>query len=760
MTPEFSLLLLVFWALLSGFIAVKKGRNFFLYFGLTFIITPIATIVLLLFLSKKDPKQPEQEHIHNRDLDYVPQTRSKEEDLSQMYHLPQSPAAVSDQIKSGDVECAFGEPCRICKTEIESSQEATDCAESTPTIIGEADTQTHEANASSIPAYTDPLSKQSPETEVSTEEATRSTCENCGKELFREAVFCPFCGQKVTSPIGSAQEGIEPPKTTDSSKQAKVYSPLDAPTQESKTTAKWLAVIAFLVIAVIIACVFLLAKDWDIGEPDTPQNTISDLTDADPDTTTQEAETLTPLSTAADSVLYLETYDENGEVIASASGFLVNDNRTLVTNYHVIQDAYRVVAQTADGNESIEANTLLAYNETADLAVLRCDSAFDRTVLALDDSTLVKQGDTTYAIGYPLGLANTMSNGIISARYIDEYGVDMIQTTAAISEGNSGGPLLNEDGQVIGIICAYYVHGQNLNLAVASNTLRDLLNSASGSLLLSDWANRPAMPGQELVEEDSEMPDTETAPEGTPHQGNDTPPAKTPDVPPPAATPEKTVEIELNHSTYYLKPNETLTLIATDRATGEVVDDVSWSFLGSDGIYIAVDGGVVTPTSGYGRAAIVATTKDGQTAICEIMEDKTYSGLTTNVNGTTRYSKFPSLLSVENIIPSAHYWTEYEVSYPQFGIWSYYYAYQTATLDEAEACAEKYARFLQENGYTLIREEDNPLIRQDRGADIIYELESPDGLYIISITSDYSYMYKYNAINHYLTTFEVDISYK
>lgn len=202
------------------------------------------------------------------------------------------------------------------------------------------------------------------------------------------------------------------------------------------------------------------------------------------------------ISTVANSVLYLEVLDENGACIATASGFLVNDRTTLVTNYHVIRDASHIVATTADGEQSTDVSRVLAYDETADLAVLSCDTEAMAEPLIIGDSEAVRQGDAIYTVGYPLGLANTLSDGIVSSRYIDEYENDIIQITAAISEGNSGGPLLNADGRVIGVMCAYYVDGQNLNIAISSNTLEELLGSGYEKRELESWKDRPAMPAE------------------------------------------------------------------------------------------------------------------------------------------------------------------------------------------------------------------------------------------------------------------------
>ena len=255
--------------------------------------------------------------------------------------------------------------------------------------------------------------------------------------------------------------------------------------QKQGKSKKRMLVAALCIIAVIVAGVCLWPRnDSESGNP---------------------TESKADISKIADSVLYLEVFDENNDIIGSASGFLVNDQSTLVTNYHVVQDAYHIVAKTADGAQATDVSCILAYDEIADLAVLSCDSKVMAEPLNIGDSETVKQGDAVYAVGYPLGLANTLSDGIVSSRYIDEYDNDIIQVTAAISEGNSGGPLLDANGQVIGVMCAYYVYGQNLNIAIASNTLAGLLESDYEKTNLKYWKNRPTMLGELSSEGDEKQ---------------------------------------------------------------------------------------------------------------------------------------------------------------------------------------------------------------------------------------------------------------
>lgn len=237
------------------------------------------------------------------------------------------------------------------------------------------------------------------------------------------------------------------------------------------------------------------------------------------------------ISEIARSVLYLEVFDENDELISSASGFLVNNQTTLVTNYHVVQDAFHIVAVTADGTQSTDVSCILAYDEIADLAVLKCDAKAKAEPLTICDSETVRQSDAVYAIGYPLGLANTLSDGIVSSRYIDEYKNDIIQVTAAISSGSSGGPLLNADGQVIGVICAYYIYGQNLNIAIASNALEALLDSKCEKTELKSWSDRPAMPDAEAEIEEFRDPGPQEGEDPAGNTGSETEAGTEPEAP-------------------------------------------------------------------------------------------------------------------------------------------------------------------------------------------------------------------------------------
>ena len=144
------------------------------------------------------------------------------------------------------------------------------------------------------------------------------------------------------------------------------------------------------------------------------------------------------------------------------SGFFIA-NGMLVTNYHVISGANKIIVKTADKKEYV-VKSVMGYDENIDLAILAIDR--DNTSLVISKDK-VSVGQEIYTLGSPLGLTGTMSKGMISTASRDMGdGVDYIQIDASISHGNSGGPLVNSYGEVIGINTSSYVDGQNLNFAI------------------------------------------------------------------------------------------------------------------------------------------------------------------------------------------------------------------------------------------------------------------------------------------------------
>ena len=159
-------------------------------------------------------------------------------------------------------------------------------------------------------------------------------------------------------------------------------------------------------------------------------------------------------------------YQQRGQ----GSGFITDSSGIILTNAHVVKGADTVTVKLKDGR-SFEGE-VKGLDEPSDLAVIKIDGE-NLPVAPLGNSNQVKVGDWAIAVGNPLGLDNTVTLGIVSSlnRASSEVGIpdkrlDFIQTDAAINPGNSGGPLLNSQGEVIGINTAIRADGQGIGFAI------------------------------------------------------------------------------------------------------------------------------------------------------------------------------------------------------------------------------------------------------------------------------------------------------
>lgn len=166
------------------------------------------------------------------------------------------------------------------------------------------------------------------------------------------------------------------------------------------------------------------------------------------------------------------------------SGFVVGADGRFVTNYHVIRGAKQATVVAADGHEYKDVE-LLAADIAHDLVLLRV-SARNLTPLPLGDSASARPGQHVVAIGHPLGLGNTVSDGLVSAVREISKDLTLLQISAPISPGSSGGPVFNDRGEVIGISALVISSGQNLNFAIPIDAIKPLLKSDKG-IPLAAW---------------------------------------------------------------------------------------------------------------------------------------------------------------------------------------------------------------------------------------------------------------------------------
>ncbi len=270
--------------------------------------------------------------------------------------------------------------------------------------------------------------------------------------------------------------------------------------------------LAFFIVFVVVALGFSLGRFYVTRAPkrssDTPRTPLlSDFTAVQPRTTERIAPSPdgtsidlpgTGLPTARKLEDIVESVEESVVVIearnAEGSGFVLDTLGTIATNFHVIEDAGTARVRFSDGSLTNVVGYVV-LDKMRDLALLHIDYPSDKLRPVQISARDVRKGETTLAFGAPRGLGFSVSQGIVSGtRTGDElnqlwqkYGlppafeanVQWIQTTAAISQGNSGGPLVDENGHVIGVNTMILFPGmsQSLNFAVAAHELQAIYNA-------------------------------------------------------------------------------------------------------------------------------------------------------------------------------------------------------------------------------------------------------------------------------------------
>lgn len=169
------------------------------------------------------------------------------------------------------------------------------------------------------------------------------------------------------------------------------------------------------------------------------------------------------------------------------TGFVVSKDGVIATNLHVVAGATAITVKMLDG-EVFPVERVVGIDPDRDLALLDIDPPSDVPFLPLGDSDAVSAGDPVIAIGNPLGVLDyTVSDGLISSVRVLSEQLTVLQISAPISQGSSGGPLFNPYGEVIGVATAIFTGGQNLNFAVPSKYLQPML-AAPRTMSLPEFA--------------------------------------------------------------------------------------------------------------------------------------------------------------------------------------------------------------------------------------------------------------------------------
>ena len=177
---------------------------------------------------------------------------------------------------------------------------------------------------------------------------------------------------------------------------------------------------------------------------------------------------------ARPAVYLLAIQDEDGEVKGSGTGFLISPDGLLVTNHHVVAGAKQILAKAENGG-LFPVVKVVAADPANDLALLQLE-AKDLPCLTLAPPGTAEAGTWIAVIGSPLGLEGTLTEGIVSARRkLPGQKREVLQISAAISQGSSGSPVLDAQGRVVGVASFLLAEGQSLHFATPSEKLQALL---------------------------------------------------------------------------------------------------------------------------------------------------------------------------------------------------------------------------------------------------------------------------------------------
>lgn len=209
----------------------------------------------------------------------------------------------------------------------------------------------------------------------------------------------------------------------------------------------------------------------------------------------------------SDAVVLIAVASPEGD--RQGSGFFISRNGKIVTNYHLIQRARKVIVKLKSGIAFVPRR-IVNLDPEKDIAVIQIE-ADTPAYFTMGNSNSVIIGQRVLTIGNPQGLESTVSDGLISSVRVNEFGMKIFQVSVPLSNGSSGGPLIDLNGDVIGITTAGISNGQNLNFAVPINYVQILLRKPFDDMLYAQpWQSeqprqkkpsvkKPKRPAQEYA---------------------------------------------------------------------------------------------------------------------------------------------------------------------------------------------------------------------------------------------------------------------
>ena len=253
-----------------------------------------------------------------------------------------------------------------------------------------------------------------------------------------------------------------------------------------------------LVRSAVLLVILLFARDsiWAEDSAVKPVANPSDVKTDDPGVAAKVPETKTVQELAAiakKSVVVVTFIGRDGQRQGLGAGFIVSEDGLIATNLHVIGEARPIRVELHDGRK-FDVTTVHATERSQDLAVLKID-ARDLPALPLGNSDELQEGQPVVAIGNPMGLERSVVSGVLSARR-DIEGRSMLQIALPIERGNSGGPLLDLQGRVHGLLTLKSLKTENLGFAMCANSLKPLLEKPN-PIPMSRWLTIGAMDPEE-----------------------------------------------------------------------------------------------------------------------------------------------------------------------------------------------------------------------------------------------------------------------
>jgi S1-C subfamily serine protease len=212
------------------------------------------------------------------------------------------------------------------------------------------------------------------------------------------------------------------------------------------------------------------------------------LAQSDAQATPQSFDSAEITKKIAPTVVLIRGKTDDGDLLGS--GFIISSDGKIATNLHVVEKLRNGGVQLASG-EKFDSFSILSFDARKDIAIIKIPG-FDLPTVPLGNSNNAQVGEPVLAVGSPLGLQGSVTTGVLSSIRDDPAGggFKVLQTDASVNPGNSGGPLVNRQSEVIGIITFKIGGSENLNFAIPINYLRGLMDSATTSMNLDELRSK------------------------------------------------------------------------------------------------------------------------------------------------------------------------------------------------------------------------------------------------------------------------------